>query len=57
MAVKVELSKDTVVEALKARAAQMKRAANTASNKLIREIHEKDARELEAAIGSITEVK
>ena len=57
MATKVELPKDTVSEALKARAAQMKRAANTAANKLVREIFEKDAREIEAAISSLTEIK
>lgn len=57
MATKVELPKDTVSEALKARAAQMKRAANTATNKLVREIFEKDAREIEAAISSLTEIK
>lgn len=57
MATRVELPKDTVSEALKARAAQMKRAANTAANKLIREIYEKDAREIEGAIGTLTEIK
>lgn len=57
MATRVELSKDTVTEALKARAAQMKRAANTAANKLIREIYEKDAREIEAAIGTLSDAK
>jgi hypothetical protein len=57
MATVVELPKEAVSEALKARAAQMKRAANTSPNKLVSEIYEKDAREIEAAITSLKETK
>lgn len=57
MALKIEVDKTVLVEALEAKIAQHQRASNTAKNPKLRPIYEEDMKILRRAIESIETVK
>lgn len=57
MAVRVDSTKELVLESLEALLASRKRAQNTTKNPKFRELYTVDVQHIQAAIGSVTETK